>query len=183
MRKSSKFLIYALVFLLAINLTALLTLAYNRLFFQKSPSSESGKTAGSLQKELNLTPQQNERMKAHRKAYKKEIQPIVLEIQKKNKLLLDEIQSEKPSLKRIYALVDEISQLQAEIKKEAVKKLLQEKSILNSFQRKQYFSMFEQHVCGRGMGPHHHSGKSVAPEERKKKEIEKESCINQMVHQ
>ncbi|MBS3819730.1 periplasmic heavy metal sensor [bacterium] len=181
MRKSNKFLIYALVFLLAINLTALLTLAYNRLLFQKSPSPEPAQTESSLQEELNLTPQQHERLKAHRKAYKQEIQPTVQEIQEKDKLLLEEIQSEKPNLKRIYALVDEISQLQAEIQKEAVKKLLQEKSILNPEQRKHYFSVFEQHVCGRGMGPHHHSGENSAPKERKKKE--KESCINQMVHQ
>lgn len=185
MKINNKILVYTLVFLLAINLTALLTMAYNRLFFQKNTSPEPEKTTNSLQEELNLTPQQNKRLKAQRSAYRQEIQPTVLEIKEKEKLLLEEIQRQKPNLKQIIALVDEISQLRAEIQKEAVKRLLQEKSILTPVQYKHYFSMFKQHVCGRGMGAHHHSGKVSPPDSKnqgKKKKKYKNPCVNQMVY-
>lgn len=181
MRMNSKFLIYALVFLLAINLTALLTLAYNRLFFQKKNSPESEEITDSLQEELKLSPQQKEKLKTHRSVFRQEIQPFLLEIQEKEKLLLKEIQSEKPKLNHINTLVEEISQLRAEIQKQAVKRLIKEKSILNPAQCKHYFSIFEQNICGHGEKTHHRERKEFSNERRKKKEIKEESCLNQML--
>ncbi len=183
MKKKNKHLTYILVFLIAVNLTALFTLSYNRLFSQEKPFAppDPGETVESVRKELGLTPGQIQKLRVRRLSYRQQIRPEIQEIQEKKRVLIEEIRSEKPDMTRINKLIDEISLLQAEIQKKAVMNLLQEKSILDQRQRKHYFSMFERHVCGRTIKDHHPSEKPPA-EGRKIEKNRNKSIMKTMVY-
>lgn len=183
MRTKNKFMTYGLVFLTAINITALLTLAYNRLHVQEkaSQSGDPAHTVQSVRKELKLTSQQTHKMINHRNSYQQQIRPEALKIQEKRRLLFEEIKSEKPDTSRINSYIDEISLLQAEIQKKAVKNFLKEKSILNKNQQKHYFSMCEQHVCSQGKGSSHSYGKSSSKREGLGNK-ESPSCLNKILY-
>ena len=177
MRVKNKVMIYGLVFLIAINIAALLTFAYNRWHVREKSSQalDPARTIDSVRKELNLTLQQAHKMIDHRNSYQQQIKPEILKIQEKKRQLFDELRSEKPDQSRINSFIDEISLLQAEIQKKAVKNFLKEKSILDKNQQKHYFSICEQHVCGQGKGAAHSHGKS-SPMKGKMKNKESSSC-------
>lgn len=183
MRAKNKFITYGLVFLTAINITALLTLAYNRWYVQEksSQSSDPARTVESVRKELNLTAQQTHKMIDHRNSYQQQIKPEMEKIQEKKRQLFEEIRSEQPNQSRINSFIDEISRLQAEIQKKAVKNFLKEKSILDKNQQKHYFSICEQHVCGQGKRTNHSHGKS-SPMRGKERNKESQSCINEILN-
>jgi len=183
MRAKNKFITYGLVFLTAINITALLTLAYNRWYVQEksSQASDPARTVEAVRKELNLTSQQAHKMIDHRNSYQQQIGPEMLKIQEKKRQLFNELRSEKPDQSRINSYIDEISLLQAEIQKKAVKNFLKEKSILDKNQQKHYFSICEQHVCGQDKRNNHSHGKS-SPMRGKMGNKESESCINEILN-
>lgn len=173
---------YGLVFLIAVNITALLTLAYNRLYIQEKqpPEADPARAVEAVKKELQLTPQQTHKMIDTRNSYQEQIQPEMLKIQEKKRILFEEITKDNPDLALINSYIDEISHLQAEIQKKAVKNLLKEKSILNKNQQKHYFSLCEQHVCGQGKGLSHSHGKS-SPEKEKMENKESPTCFNKIL--
>jgi Spy/CpxP family protein refolding chaperone len=183
MRAKNKVMTYGLVFLIAINITALLTLAYNRWYVQEKSSQTSGpaRIVESVRKELNLTVHQAHKMIDHRNSYQQQIKPEMLKIQEKKRQLFDELRSEKPDQSLINSFIDEISLLQAEIQKKAVKNFLKEKSILDKNQQKHYFSMCEQHVCGQGKGAAHSHGKSSSIR-GKMENKESPSCLNKILN-
>ena len=183
MRVKNKVMIYGLVFLIAINIAALLTFAYNRWHVREKSSQalDPARTVDSVRKELNLTLQQAHKMIDHRNSYQQQIKPEILKIQEKKGQLFDELRSEKPDQSRINSLIDEISLLQAEIQKKAVKSFLKEKSILDKNQQKHYFSICEQHVCGQEKGAGHSHGKS-SPIRGKKGNKESPPCLNKILN-
>lgn len=183
MKNKNRYLTYILIFLVAVNLTALFTMAYNRLFSQGKTSVpvDPGESVELVKEELELTPEQIQKIRARRISYRQQIRTEIQEILDKKRILIEEIRSQKPDTARINKLIDEISLLQAEIQKKAVMNLLQEKNCLNQKQRKHYFSLFERHVCGRAM-KEHHSSKKPPLEERKKEKNRNKSTIKTMVY-
>lgn len=158
-----RILMSGLIFLVIINISSLIILAYNRLLREEPSIIASGLQASPacLQSELNLTPDQIQKMQKLRVYFSKDIAGLSQEIQEKNASLFQEMKKAKPDMARIDSFIDDISRLQAQIQKKTVLNLMKDKSVLNPRQRDRYFSIFETHVCGRRSK---HSDKESWPE-------------------
>lgn len=158
-----RILMTGLIFLVIINISSLIILAYNRLLREEPSIIASGLQASPacLQSELNLTPDQIQKMQKLRVYFSKDIAGLSQEIQEKNASLFQEMKKVKPDMARIDSFIDDISRLQAQIQKKTVLNLMKDKSVLNPGQRDCYFSIFETHVCGRRSK---HSDKESRPE-------------------
>jgi Spy/CpxP family protein refolding chaperone len=158
-----RIVMYGLVFIIIINISALIMLAYSRLLREEPPIFASGPqmSPACLQSELNLTPDQIQKMQKLRVSFSNDITGLSQEIQEKNAVLFQELKKAKPDMARIDSFIDEISRLQVQIQKKTILNLLKDKSVLNPDQRDCYFSIFETHVCGRSSK---HSGKDSQPE-------------------
>jgi Spy/CpxP family protein refolding chaperone len=142
------------LFLFIINISALVSLAYNR--WVKTPSSyhqqEAFETLEALQEPMALNQKQFQQMKDLRVALESEIITIREQMQKKRQTLATEMNKSKPDLTIIDNVIDEISYLQSRIQKKTIRNLMQDKKILTPSQQTRYFSMFEDHVRGMGRG-------------------------------
>jgi len=94
----------------------------------------TGKQTVDLASRLNLTAEQKEKIANLRLSFKGETLDLRTELTRKRleiqKLLLEE----SPDLTRVYALVDEMAPIQAEIQKKAIEFRLRLKSLLTSEQ-------------------------------------------------
>ncbi len=158
-----RILMYGLIFLVIINISSLIMLAYNRLLREEPSIYASGLQASPacLQSELNLTPDQIQKMHKLRVCFSKDVASHSQEILEKNTSIFQELKKAKPDMARIDSLIDDISRLQAQIQKKTVLNLMKDKSVLNPEQRDCYFSIFETHVCGQRSK---HSSKESKPE-------------------
>ena len=158
-----RILMSGLIFLVIINISSLIILAYNRLLSEEPSIIASGLQASPacLQSELNLTPDQIQKMQKLRVIFGKDIAGFSQEIQEKNASLFQELKKAKPDMAKIDSFIDDISRLQAQIQKKTILNLMKDKSVLNPGQRDCYFSIFETHVCGRRSK---HSDKESRPE-------------------
>ena len=143
-----------LLFLFIINISALVSLAYNR--WVKTPPSyhqqEASETLETLQEPIALNQKQLQQMKDLRVALESEIITIREQMQNKRQALVTEMNKPKPDLTFIDNIIDEISYLQSRIQKRTIRNLMQDKKILSPSQQNRYFSMFEDHVRGMGRG-------------------------------
>ena len=143
-----------LLFLFIINISALVSLAYNR--WVKTPPAyhqqEAAETLETLQEPIALNQKQLQQMKDLRVALESEIITIREQMQNKRETLVTEMNKSKPDLTSIDNIIDEISYLQSRIQKRTIRNLMQDKKILSPSQQIRYFSMFEDHVRGMGRG-------------------------------
>jgi Spy/CpxP family protein refolding chaperone len=150
---NKRLMIAALVLLVVINITALATLSYNR-WIKTWPVSESqwnqSESWQKLQTEISLNPQQSQTMQDLRLSLSREVESIRQQMSEKRNALLEEARNSSPNLSRIDSLIEEISALQTEIQKKSVRNLLKDKKILTPGQQEKYFSLFEEHLQGRG---------------------------------
>jgi Spy/CpxP family protein refolding chaperone len=154
-----RFITCGIIFLIVINISALFTLAYNR-WFKVPPAylpSGSGDTLAAAQARLSLNDEQLQQMKTQRVAFEAEIEEIQIKMQDKRKALVEEMKNATPDSALIGKLIDEIGHLQAQVQKEAVRRLFKEKQLLTPEQQEKFFKMFEDHVCPRGIGHRHSS--------------------------
>lgn len=148
-----KLLIVSLALLFVINITALATLSYNRWFKPWPLSDSQGDRSESWQKlqtEMSLTPHQSQTMQGFRLSLEREVESIRQQISEKRNALLKEARNPSPNMNRIDSLIEEIGALQMDIQKKSVRNLLKDKKILTPGQQEKYFSLFEQHMQGRG---------------------------------
>jgi len=143
---------YIIIFLLIINLSALATLAYNRwiktAFSGELESPES--SYPTLHETLKLENFQSQHMGKCRMAFCREADLIKQKIHEKRLQLIEKIKKSEPNLVDIDTLIDEIIQLESEIQKKAVRRVLEDKAILTPHQQQRFLDMFEHHVISGG---------------------------------
>ena len=143
----------ALLLLIVINVSALLTFAYNR--WVREPAGQptaSPVLAETFTRELCLNGQQEKCIKDFRFAFDSEISDIQARMQEKRRALVEELKNGSPDGATLNKLIEDMSRLQAEIQKKAVLNLLKEKEVLTDEQKATFFRLFEDHVCPREEG-------------------------------
>ncbi len=140
---------FALLLLIVINVSALLTFAYNRWVREQTASPVLAET---FKRELCLNGQQEKCIKDFRFAFDSEISDIRTRMQEKRRAMVEELKKGSPDGATLDKLIEEMSQLQAEIQKKAVLNLLKEKEVLTDEQKATFFRLFEDRVCPREEG-------------------------------
>ncbi len=145
----NKLLTFGLILLFVVNISALVTFAYNR--WVKPPSKfhppSSVESAPLMPRQLSLSHEQLKCFGDIRSSYEAEIQEIQAQIQEKRRTLVGEMKKDSPDMASIDKLIEEISRLQVEMQKKAVLNLFKEKEVLTPEQREKFFRLFEDHVC------------------------------------
>ena len=149
-----RLLILTIVLLCLINITALATLSYNRWIRpqQKDISTEDASAWEAMQIQIDLKPNQMQKMQGLRFSLGEEVELLRQQMEKKRIDLIEEVRDPAPDLNHIDRVVDELSALQAEVQKKTIRNLIKDKQLLTQSQQKRYFSMFEKHMHGRGRG-------------------------------
>ena len=136
----------ALLLLVVVNVSALLTFAYNR--WVREPVGRTAPT-DNFKRELCLSGPQERCIKDFRFAFDSETRDFQARIRQKKLALVEELKKASPDGPTLDTLINEISGLQAEIQKKAVEDLLKEKEVLTDEQKATFFRLFEDHVCPR----------------------------------
>jgi len=133
-----------LILLVVINVSALLTFAYNRWFRVTGERPAAG--------QLCLSGEQEKCIKDIRLSFDAETEAIQAQMLEKRRAMVKELKEEPPDSAKLDKLIEEIGRLQAEIQKKAVFNLLKEKEVLTDEQKETFFRIFEDHVCPREKG-------------------------------
>jgi len=143
----------ALLLLIVVNVSALVTFAYNRWVREPvRPRTAERALADVFTRELCLSGQQAKCIKDFRFAFDSEISDIQARLREKRLALVEELKKGSPDGAILDKLIEDTSRLQAEIEKKAVENLLKEKEVLTDEQKATFFRLFEEHVCPRGQG-------------------------------
>jgi len=151
----------ALLLLIVVNVSALLTFAYNR-WVRGSGGASPGDTmlTDNFTRQFCLNGQQEKCIRDFRFAFDSEIRGFQAQIQEKRSAMVEELKKESPDNAMLDKIVEDISRLQAEIQKKAVENILKEKEVLTDEQKAAFFRLFEDHVCPREGGRGHDSAAS-----------------------
>ncbi|MCK7483919.1 MAG: periplasmic heavy metal sensor [Candidatus Moduliflexus flocculans] len=139
--------------LIVVNVSALLTFAYNRWVREPGgPRPARSVLADAFSRELCLSGTQEKCIKDFRFAFDSEIGGIQAQLREKRLAMVEELKKGSPDGATLDKLIEDTSRLQAEIEKKAVENLLKEKEVLTDEQRATFFRLFEEHVCPREQG-------------------------------
>jgi Spy/CpxP family protein refolding chaperone len=150
---------WLLIFLVVINLSALITFLV--FFSQKtaSPVQQSRENPGmAFRKELSLSPSQSEKVEEILADYRNSTEPVTIIIRDYRTQLLEELANDKPDTVKINRFADEICLLQKQMQKASIKQYLALKEICNPAQCQRlsalYFELygFQGKVQGMGKG-------------------------------
>ena len=150
-----RLILLVLVLLFVINITAIATLSYNRWFRSWPDSSkqwDQSEQWQDLRTHMSLNPQQSQTLQELRFSFEQEVESLRQQMGIKRNALLEEARNTSPDLDRIDTLIEEISALQTEIQKKTIRNLLEDKRLLSPAQQEKYFSLFREHIRGRGWG-------------------------------
>jgi Spy/CpxP family protein refolding chaperone len=153
----NRFVFWLLIFLVVINLTALITFL---VFYSRSSSLSNQQVqvnpGMSFRKELSLSPAQSEKVEAILADYRKSTEPVTSDIRNYRTQLLEELAKDKPDTSFLKRCADEICLLQKQMQKESVKQYMALKEICNPAQCKRlsalYFELYGCQGKGQGMG-------------------------------
>ena len=121
--------------LFVLNVSALGAIAYKGQLW-KSKSEEPS----SIEEVLDLTPGQTQAIETQRRSFNANWVQIEDEMQDKRGRLLAALREEGSDPQMLWPLVDELSQLQAELEKQAVTHIFQEREVMTPSQQEQYFA-------------------------------------------
>lgn len=168
----NRFLTWLLIFLVAVNLTILVTFMVYR--FRKPAETEQqacSRSCMAFSKELSLTSGQSGKVDAILAGYRNGTEPFVARIRECRVQLLEELAKENPDTALVSRCTEEISGLQKQLQMASVKQYLALKEICTPDQcRKLSALYFELYGCQAGNGKgmmnrHRHGadGKGQAP--------------------
>lgn len=155
----NKLLLLVLIFSLSFNAAVLGALAYHFWLGRPAVLPGPGWPAGdsSLDRDLDLSPQQAETVVGLRDDMEKRTYPICTKIHTKRQELFELLQTEQPDSAAISEKVDEINALQRQMQSTVVDYMLREKEVLNEEQRQVFFGRIGGRLCpgggAGGMGP------------------------------
>jgi len=162
MTTKNKLAFLFLVLLTIVNVSALVTIGYHRLHFERHfpPVSPHESPESFIRHELNLNEKQAKEFESQAKRFREEIDPIRDSLEAKKSNLMNEIMSENPNQDKLSQLSEEIGALHTELEKRTSVHLLEGKSLLTPEQQKKFFSLFKEgrkriggfKDQGRGMG-------------------------------
>ena len=153
----NKVVFWLLIFLVAINLTVLITFA---LFYSRKtniPNENSVEKPGmALRRELSLTPTQSEQVEIILAEYRNSTETVSFSIRDYRAQLLEELAKDKPDTTLLNRSANEICSLQKLMQKASIKQYLELKKICNSDQCQRlsylYFELYGFQGRGQGMG-------------------------------
>jgi hypothetical protein len=99
---------------------------------------------------MSLSPRQVEQMQGMRRTFQDDITSIREQIWERRTALIDEARKPSPDLGYMDEIIGEISRLQSEIQRRTVRNLLRDKELLSPWQKKKYFSLFEEQMHRQG---------------------------------
>ena len=147
-----KMVIIFIIFLLLTNISALFTIIYQSGIVKKGTESGENLIGSKVKEELGLNQSQAAEIINIRTSFANELENARFQLNEKRSELFMAIRSENPDTSFINNLIEEISFLQANLQKEAVKRIITEKSLLGPNQQERYFLPFEQRFFGGKMG-------------------------------
>ncbi|MFZ5517480.1 MAG: Spy/CpxP family protein refolding chaperone [Candidatus Zhuqueibacterota bacterium] len=149
----------ALILLLVINLSAFVTMTYNRLNYRKCQMAGAGETGGIyLCQELCLNSNQVEKVKTIRRAFSTQSDEITLPLQQRRAELVQLLAQTPTDSVRIFAVAATIDSLQGELHRQVIQYLLKEKEVFSPDQQQKFFSLIEARLnCPAG----HHSSQQL----------------------
>lgn len=135
-----KIIVILVTFLLLVNISAFVTIVYNAFFAKVSQEPSV------IKEMLNLSEVQAKEIDTIRESFKTEVENAGVKLQEKQRELFLAMRADKPDETHLYALIDEISVLRTQLQKEAVKKMVEEKNLLDPAQQERYFSAYGQRM-------------------------------------
>jgi Spy/CpxP family protein refolding chaperone len=166
-------LIYLVIFSLALNLGTIGTFAYLRHQDQaeKAAAAAPPLPLRSLWRQLNLDNSQRQALHSLFPDHRRKVDQIRQELAQKRQELFNLIQGESTPMSAIRAKIQEISALQGSLEEEMVQFMLAFKKTLTPQQQTAFLSKVERHLCGPGacgpMGPgfggHRSMGHGMGP--------------------
>lgn len=103
---------------------------------------------------ISLTNEQKRQVEDIRRDFLPKVEGIRQSLRQKRLQLNDLLFAEAPDLKAITGKINEISALQAELEREVVEHILQEKELLNSEQKREFYQVIRNEFEKGGLGVH-----------------------------
>ncbi|MBN2356005.1 periplasmic heavy metal sensor [candidate division KSB1 bacterium] len=147
----SRIFFFAIMILTVINLAALATFAYHRIYSRYQPEScpaQELKADAFLQQKLGLSADQLEGMRKIRSQYHRQTEMIVTRLADNRMQLIQMVITPEPDVKQIEAVCSQIDSLQSLMQRMVVEHLLTQKVILTQ-QQQQIFSSLVMSCCSR----------------------------------
>jgi len=153
----NRFIFWLLLFLVVINITALVTFFIFYSGYKKQESEDAGvRSFKVFQKELSLTPIQSVKVCSINAQYRTTSEPISLALKEKRSQLLEELSTEKPDTLLLKRYAEEIGSLQKELQMASIRQYLDLKGVCDSCQCRKlssfYFQLYGSKGPGKGMG-------------------------------
>ena len=144
-----KLFVLGLVLITVINLSALGSFMYNRWGHENKIETYHDTVSHGcyMQRYLNISDEQVLNLDSSEIIYRHKIESLSRQIKEKRNILVTELLKDKSDTTRIEYILHEIDSLQALIQRDAVKRLINEKSILSPEQRSGYFSLVLGKLC------------------------------------
>jgi Spy/CpxP family protein refolding chaperone len=154
-------LIYLVIFSLALNLGTIGTFAYLRHQDQQQKAATPvppPPPMRSLWRELNLDNSQRQALRGLFPEHRRKVDEVRQELTQKRQELFNLIQNDATPMSAIQAKIQEISALQGSLEEEMVRFMLAFKKNLNPQQQAAFLNKLQAHLCGPGacgpmMGP------------------------------
>jgi len=147
----NKWLIMVLIFSVAVNAAALITIGYQwsrhrgrHEPLSRPPFSQSHREM--LQRRLNLTEDQAQKVKNAQEQVAKEMDTMRKTLRSKRGELVHLLREPHPDRTEIDSLLVEISALQADLERRIVDMLLNLKGVLTPEQREKFLSLIDRHL-------------------------------------
>jgi Spy/CpxP family protein refolding chaperone len=157
--KNKRWLVYLVVFLLVLNISALGTIIFliYRPHHTFIPSGPNGPLGKKFEKELNLSDNQQKEFKELRKSFFQASKPVLDSLKLKREEIITSLSQNNPDTANLYKKADDLGRYHAELKRLAIRHYLDLQSKCTPDQRKNllklYRPMIESDRIGRGM-PH-----------------------------
>jgi len=142
---SKKLFLFVLIVLTVINLSATITILYERWSRKPPPfaADEFDPALGErMRKRLDLTPRQMKEIRESLAEHRQNIWPIVNEYDSLRRILLKEISADSPHVEKIDNIVLAMGELQNRIQLETIHHILRGRDFLDLQQREHLHKMF-----------------------------------------
>jgi hypothetical protein len=153
----NRLIFWLLLFLVVINISALVTFFLFYSGQKKQSSQNTGKQSFSMfQKELSLTPIQSEKVCSINAQHRSISEPVSTALKEKRSQLLEELSLEQPDTLLLRKYAEEIGDLQKEMQMALIRHYLDLKTVCDSCQCQKlssfYFQLYDSKGPGKGMG-------------------------------
>lgn len=137
-----KLVIFGILLLVIVNISALTTIAYKRWSVKNTQpiTGYSDRPMHLLRKKLKLSNKQMKQIKLFIKNFELESEDILDSLRQKEKELMDEVMANDPDPEKLNKLIEEIGVLQVTFKKKAISYLLKKKSIMTLEQQRKFMT-------------------------------------------